>query len=195
LQKAERSGCGQYIENAWNFEANDGANHGSAFPMFLYAATKVGSIFSMSTGSRVSWSREYVADRENHRVQVFDGNGRYQGQWNNLARPCGLFVARGKSPLAFIGELGPETAATLTQGVPNIGPRVSIVSSKGEVLTHLGTEPLGEGVGQFIAPHGIAVDSRGDIYVAEVSNTYWAILYGKKPDHELRSFQKLVKVN
>ena len=136
----------------------------------------------------------YVADRENHRVQVFDGNGKYQSQWNNLARPCGLFVARGKNPLAFIGELGPESVATLTQGVPNIGPRVSIVSNKGEVLAHLGTQPIGEGVGQFIAPHGIAVDSRGDIYVAEVSNTYWAILYGKKPDHELRSFQKLVKM-
>jgi hypothetical protein len=26
----------------------------------------------------------YVADRENHRVQVFDGNGKYETQWNNL---------------------------------------------------------------------------------------------------------------
>src|SRR5271156_6498862 len=32
----------------------------------------------------------YVADRENHRVQVFDGNGKYETQWNNLHRPCGL---------------------------------------------------------------------------------------------------------
>src|SRR5213083_363364 len=28
----------------------------------------------------------YVADRENHRVQVFDGNGRYETQWNNMHR-------------------------------------------------------------------------------------------------------------
>jgi DNA-binding beta-propeller fold protein YncE len=137
----------------------------------------------------------YVADRENHRVQVFDGNGKYQGQWNNLARPCGLFVTRGKEPLGFIGELGPETVATLTRGVPNLGPRLSVVSAKGEMLAHLGTQPIGEGPGQFIAPHGIAVDSRGDIYVAEVSNTYWPILYGKKPDHELRCFQKLVRLS
>src|SRR5262249_44624302 len=34
----------------------------------------------------------YVADRENHRVQVFDGNGKYETQWNNLHRPCGLFM-------------------------------------------------------------------------------------------------------
>jgi hypothetical protein len=136
----------------------------------------------------------YVADRENHRVQVFDGKGGYQGQWNNLARPCGLFVSRGRSPLAFIGELGPETAATLTREVPNLGPRVTIVSAKGEILAYLGTQPIGEGPGQFIAPHGVAVDSQGDIYVAEVANTYWPILFGKKPDHELRCLQKLVRV-
>ena len=33
----------------------------------------------------------YVADRENHRVQVFDGNGRYETEWHNLHRPCGRF--------------------------------------------------------------------------------------------------------
>src|SRR5581483_6723181 len=137
----------------------------------------------------------YVADRENHRVQVFDSKGKYQGQWNNLARPCGLFVSRGKNPIGFIGELGPETVATLTRDVPNLGPRVTIVSAKGELLAHLGTKPIGEGLGQFIAPHGIAVDSRGDIYVAEVSHTYWPILYGKQPDHELRTLQKLVRVS
>ena len=40
----------------------------------------------------------YVADRENHRVQVFDSNGKYETQWNNLTRPCGPFVTRGKDP-------------------------------------------------------------------------------------------------
>jgi hypothetical protein len=32
-------------------------------------------------------------------------------------RPCGLFVTRGKEPIAVIGELGPETVASLTEGV------------------------------------------------------------------------------
>ena len=137
----------------------------------------------------------YIADRENHRVQVFDSNGKYETQWHNLMRPCGLFVTRGREPIAVIGELGPETVASLTKGVPNLGPRLSIVSGKGETLAHLGTEPIGEGLGQFIAPHGIALDSRGDIYVAEVANTYWPVLFGTKPDHELRSLQKLVRVS
>jgi DNA-binding beta-propeller fold protein YncE len=136
----------------------------------------------------------YVADRENHRVQVFDGNGVYQTQWNNLMRPCGLYVNRGSNPLAFIGELGPETAATLTKDVGNLGPRVTVVANSGKVLAYLGKRPVGEDVGQFIAPHGIAVDSRGDIYVAEVSNIYWSVLFGKKADHDLRVFQKLVRI-
>ena len=110
-------------------------------------------------------------------------------------RPCGLFVTRGKEPIAVIGELGPETVTSLTKGVHNLGPRLSVVSAKGEMLAHLGAEPIGEGLGQFIAPHGIALDSRGDIYVAEVANTYWPILFGTKPNHELRSLQKLVRVS
>ena len=50
----------------------------------------------------------YVADRENHRVQVFDGNGKYETQWNNLHRPCGLFMPPGKCPVCYIGELGAD---------------------------------------------------------------------------------------
>lgn len=138
----------------------------------------------------------YVADRENHRVQVFDGNGKYHGQWNNLGRPCGLFVTRGKNPLGIIGELAPDNVATFSRDVPNLGPRVTIVDAgKGEVLAYVGTRPLGEEPGQFIAPHGIALDSRGDIYVAEVSTTFWTGTFGSKPDHELRSLQKLVRAN
>src|SRR5215469_16348134 len=40
-----------------------------------------------------------VADRENHRVQVFDGNGKYETQWKNLHRPCGLYMPYGHEPI------------------------------------------------------------------------------------------------
>ena len=96
---------------------------------------------------------------------MFDSNGKYETRWNNLMRALWPVRHSGGSPRAIIGELGSETVATLTSEVPNLGPRVSLVSAKGEVLAHLGTQPHGEGPGQFIAPHGVAVDSRGDIYV------------------------------
>ena len=64
----------------------------------------------------------YVADRENHRVQVFDGKGKYHAQWNNLHRPCGLCMTRGRNPIAYIGESGPGMAVNAKS--PGIGPRV-----------------------------------------------------------------------
>ena len=68
---------------------------------------------------------------------------------------------------------------------------MTIFDTSGEVLARLGEQPFGDEAGRFYAPHGIAVDSRGDIYVAEVS---WAE-YGvhMDPPRELRSLQKLVK--
>ena len=80
----------------------------------------------------------YVADRENHRVQVFDGNGKYETQWVNMHRPCGLYCCRGARPQFLIGELGP--AMTVNRNHPNIGPRLSFVDGKGKTLARLGGE-------------------------------------------------------
>ena len=74
---------------------------------------------------------------------------------------------------------------------PNLGQRVSVMSRTGDVLARIGTESYGAEPGRFYSPHGIAVDSKGDIYVAEVA---WSD-YGSQmdPPRELRSMQKLVK--
>jgi DNA-binding beta-propeller fold protein YncE len=126
----------------------------------------------------------YVADRENHRVQVFDGNGKYETQWNNLHRPCALCCCGGREPTFVIGELG---------------PRLSIVDAQGKRIARLGGEE-GPGIesGKFLAPHGIALDSRGDIYVGEVGVTDWKTSF---PDDEMpamvratRCLQKLERV-
>ena len=75
------------------------------------------------------------------------------------------------------------------------GPRVSIVSNKGELLARLGGLHAGNEPGQFISPHGIAVDSQGNIYVGEVSRTAWPQLYPDVPAPDpLHSLTKLTKV-
>jgi DNA-binding beta-propeller fold protein YncE len=133
----------------------------------------------------------YVADRENHRVQVFDGNGKYETQWNNLHRPCGLYMPYAKNPICYIGELGPFQR--VNRDMPNCGPRLSIVTHEGKPIARLG-DVAGTEPGRFLAPHGLAVDSRGDIYVGEVSYTAWSELYPKTPmPGFVRSLQKLVK--
>ncbi len=137
----------------------------------------------------------YVADRENHRVQVFDGNGRYETQWVNMHRPCGLYCCRGPKMRFLIGELGPSMP--VNRNVPNIGPRLSIVDARGKLIARLGGE-AGPGLeaGKFIAPHGLAVDSRGDIYVGEVSYTDFPKAFPDIPIPKgMRSLQKLEKVN
>jgi len=137
----------------------------------------------------------YVADRENHRVQVFDGNGKYETQWNNLHRPCGLYCCRGKAPTFVIGELGPGMRVNLN--APNLGPRLSIVDARGKLIARLGGKD-GPGLepGKFIAPHGLALDSAGDIYVGEVSYTNWSTSFPEvSMPRPLRSLQKLAKTS
>ena len=130
----------------------------------------------------------YVADRENRRIQVFDTDGNLEAQWANLSRAATVCVDH--QGLVYVGEyyagIGSNVLGT------DLGPRVTIFDTQGNVQAKLGRESYGDQPGRFYAPHGISVDSRGDIYVAEVS---WAE-YGMHmdPPKVLRSLQKLVKV-
>ena len=134
----------------------------------------------------------YVADRENHRVQVFNGDGKYETQWNNMHRPCGLCADGRRQPLFYVGELGPTMP--VNRDVPNLGPRISILSHEGKLVGRLGDIRAGTRLDQFIAPHGLALDSHGDLYVGEVSYTAWSQVYPNTPTPEgLRSLRKLVR--
>ena len=93
--------------------------------------------------------------------------------------------------LVYVGEyyagIGSNVLGT------DLGPaRDHLRTPRANVQAKLGRESYGDQPGRFYAPHGISVDSRGDIYVAEVS---WAE-YGMHmdPPKVLRSLQKLVKV-
>ena len=71
------------------------------------------------------------------------------------------------------------------------------MDEKGKLLARLGGEN-GPGLepGKFIAPHGLALDSRGDIYVGEVSYTEYPRLFPEqKIGWRLRSLQKLEKLS
>ena len=133
----------------------------------------------------------YVADRENHRVQVFDSNGKYETQWNNLHRPCTICISEEQH--VYIGELG--AGAPVSRDVPNIGPRITVLNTSGERLARFGDKGSGLDVGQFVAPHGISLDSQGNIYVGEVSWTNIKNVEGREPPDNLLSLQKLVKVS
>ena len=90
----------------------------------------------------------------------------------------------------YVGELPSATQSDPTP--PRHGHRISIYDPNGNRLALFGADDEGEGAGEFIAPHGMGVDSSGNIYVGEVSFT----IRGSHmdPPKELRSFSKLAKV-
>lgn len=96
--------------------------------------------------------RVLVLDREpNHRLQAFDMEGNFLVEWTDLEAPNDIYIDRDE--IAYIAE-GPH--------------RVSIWTLDGELLARWGEK--GDAPGQFAdSPHGIWVDSHGDLYVAEVA--------------------------
>jgi len=133
----------------------------------------------------------YVADRENHRIQVFDRDGNFEAEWHHVHRPCALCMSDDASPRFFVGEIGPTMP--VNRGVQNLGPRLSVLDREGKLLARIGAPGAGTGPGQFVAPHGLALDSRGDLYVAEVATTSWPQLFpDRPPPRGLRGLKKLV---
>jgi len=134
----------------------------------------------------------YVADRENHRIQVFDGNGKFEAEWHHVHRPCALCMQAGPEPLYYVGEAPPGVRASLR--FPNLGARVTIMTPQGKILARIGRDGPGDSLGQFVAPHGMAVDSRGDLYVGEVAKAGWPdVAFGAPLPPLLRTFRKLIR--
>ena len=76
----------------------------------------------------------YVADREAHRVQVFDANGKYITMWNNIHRPDGICLDNEGN--FFVGELNGMGGV---DDAPNMGHRVTIYNLSGERIGLFGT--------------------------------------------------------
>jgi DNA-binding beta-propeller fold protein YncE len=115
-----------------------------------------------------------VCDRENFRVQVFTTEGVFVDQWH--AHHPGAIRAAGDR--LYLAELGP---IFYQWKVPNLGCRIRILDLEGNDVDRFGAPDPGTGPDQFVAPHGLAIDSRGDVYVAEVSKTWLAFVGQEVP--------------
>jgi DNA-binding beta-propeller fold protein YncE len=94
--------------------------------------------------------RVLVADRANNRVQIFDADGVFLDEWTGLKWPNDIHID--EDDHVYIAEA--------YNGI-------SIFSLDGKLLARWGEK--GTAPGQFTdMPHGVCVDSRGDLYVAEV---------------------------
>ncbi|MDA1189621.1 MAG: peptidyl-alpha-hydroxyglycine alpha-amidating lyase family protein, partial [Chloroflexi bacterium] len=68
----------------------------------------------------------YVADRENHRIQIFNSKGGFEDQIVNMHRPCAIYMSR--DGYLYNGELG--FGMPVNKETPNLGPRISIYDTK-----------------------------------------------------------------
>lgn len=107
--------------------------------------------------------RVWVVDRENNRIQIFDARGEFLSQWTDLSRPTDIFIDDEET--VYVSELC---------------LRVSIFTNDGRLLARWGGGGKDKETSLFIAPHTIAVDSRGDVYVGEVSVTYGGVDRGSR---------------
>jgi sugar lactone lactonase YvrE len=136
--------------------------------------------------------RVFVADRENDRIQIFDPNGKYLTEWHDVQRPQDIFID--KDDRVYIGELVWRAGMkSFRRGPIDVEEpsRLSIFDIEGNVLLRWGGADAAK-PGNFVAPHGIWVDDRGDIYMAEVTDTI-----GVKPGivpEGTHTFQKFARV-
>ena len=92
----------------------------------------------------------YVQDRENNRCQVFDADGSYLTEWGGVRGPND----------AVIDE---DDVMHIAEGAGSI----LIIKLDGEIIGRWGAK--GDGPGQWTGgPHGLWLDSHGDLYVAQV---------------------------
>jgi DNA-binding beta-propeller fold protein YncE len=134
--------------------------------------------------------RVFVCDRESDRIQIFSPDGEFLSEWTDTQRPTHIvFDAKGRAYVTELAwhegdtsqRLGPITKANERYA------RMSIFDKDGKVLARWGT-PQVTAPGSFAAPHGLALDSKCDLYVSEVTWTF-AVSRGRAPA-DCHTFQK-----
>lgn len=117
-----------------------------------------------------------VCDRENDRLQFFDANGSYLYEWTDIQRPTHAVVD--KDGLIYVSELWrpmEKGQGSFRHGYAerDLPGRMTIFRKDGKIVARWGDDEKNRSKpGNFIAPHGLALDSRGNLYVSEVSGTF-----------------------
>jgi DNA-binding beta-propeller fold protein YncE len=136
--------------------------------------------------------RVLVADRQNDRIQIFDGAGNYLDEWLDVQRPQDIYID--DAGLVYIGELVYRKGEVSSRRGPILEEepsRLSIFDLDGNLLLRW-SDPDPTKAGYFIAPHGIWVDNEGSIYLAEVTNTI-GVSKGLAPP-DAHTFQKFARI-
>jgi sugar lactone lactonase YvrE len=110
-----------------------------------------------------SRGRLFVGDRSNNRVAIFDQNGTFIAAWSQFGRPSGIFIDAKDMLYVADSESRDEDGYGHNPGVKR-GIRIGSVKD-GKVMAFI-PDPNPAGVSS--AAEGVAADSDGNIYGAEV---------------------------
>lgn len=105
-----------------------------------------------------SRGRLYVADRGNHRIQIFDHDGNLLDTYYQYSRISDIFITSEDTLYAIDSESSPTNHPGWISGV-RIGP-----AAADTVLAFI---PPYEGDERPVAGEGVAVDAEGHVYAAE----------------------------
>lgn len=132
--------------------------------------------------------RVFVCDREADRIQIFSPDGEYLSEWTDTQRPTHIvFDAAGRAYVTELAWHEGDTSQSLGKITTPRHARMSIFDKEGKVLSRWGTPDVAA-AGSFAAPHGLALDSKNDLYVSEVTWTF-AVSRGRAPE-DCHTFQK-----
>ena len=107
-----------------------------------------------------SRGRLFVADRGNHRIQIFDQEGKFLDAWRQFSRVSGMYIRNDT-----FYAIDSETDATNHPGWRK-GVRIGSVKD-GKVMLFIPPHQTDRPEGA--AGEGVAVDGEGNVYAAEVS--------------------------
>jgi DNA-binding beta-propeller fold protein YncE len=96
----------------------------------------------------------YVGDRENNRIQVFDGDGNFLKQFTNVGAPWAICITPGPNQVLYTSDSNP-------------GP-IYKLDLDGKILGVFGK--AGRQLGQFGWVHEIACPSENTLFVGELLN-------------------------
>jgi DNA-binding beta-propeller fold protein YncE len=121
------------------------------------------------------WGNVYVIESRNHRVQKLDSSGRVLAMWGRNGGREGGDMTAGGQPGEFGDPRGIDVDRWGNVYVADHGnARVQKFSGSGGLLAVWGTPCCagrpGSGPGEFWEPRGVAIDSKGNVYVAEKLN-------------------------
>ena len=104
----------------------------------------------------------YVADRNNNRIQVFDQDGNYKTEYKQWSRPSGIFIDKHDNLYSADSE-----SESVSRNHPGWKRGIRVGSLKDGKIVAFIPDPVEKATGTSAA-EGVAIDSKGNIYGAEV---------------------------